>query len=245
MLSLSIHRFQPSLRVTDSLPCHPAYWASLNRCLHEHYSVISSDLRLQATHAAFQLQLATFHALHPHSGETPARPGFPSLRFYLESLLHEVGRNLLAPLGTMPFAEPPMISAAPSQVPPSHLTLLEQAETTVRYLRDNPHQWTHLGLAALQVRALADLQNAYALETGILAPSGDFTERAKLNASEISRLISQELDPLVGTHEAANPEFVADYQMARNPRHAGPPAPATASRVRTSMDTRKEVSLPN
>lgn len=201
--------------MTDSIPSSSTCWASLDECLHQHHSVIAGDLRLQAAHAAFQLQLATLRAIQPDSPAAQPGPSDSSVRAYLEFQLQEISANILQPASNDSVVADEKVSPTENSKPQ---TLLEQAEDTVRHLRDNPSLWTRFGLAALQVRALADLHNAYALETGALVPAGDLTERVKSATEEIGRLIRQELDPLVRAHEAGAPSFVADYRQARTPK---------------------------
>lgn len=236
--------------MTDPIYSHPAYWASLDRCLHQHHTLIASDLRLQAAHAALQLQLATYRVLHPDAAITHSSSDRSSLRGSLEFLLREVSENILTPAFRNDPEKPPVAAALPPQAGLADRTLLELAEDTVRFLRDHPSLWTQFGLAALQVRALADLHNAYAVETGELVPSGSREERSTLAVAEIARLIRQELDPLVRAHETGASHFVAAYQRARQSGSPGAssdskPASRPRGRFPFRFGRKAELTLPN
>lgn len=224
--------------MTESILSQSAAWAALNRCLHQHQAVITTDLRLQAAHAAFQLQLATLHALHP---STPnVAPGAGPVRASLEFVLREISSNLLIPAA----APTKLVAALPQRSGLEPRALLELAEDTVRFLRDNPDLWSQFGLASLQVRALADLQNAYALETGLQAPAGDLEDRTQAALSELSRLIRQELDTLIRAHEASSPVFVSDYRSARQPR-TDDESDRSRGRLFSRFRKKSELSLSN
>lgn len=224
--------------MTESILSQSASWAALNRCLHHHQPVIGSDLRLQAAHAAFQLQLATLHALHPNI--PGIAPGESLVRASLEFVLREISSNLLIPAA----APTSLVAALPQRNGLEPRELLELAEETVRFLRDNPSLWSQFGLAALQVRALADLQDAYALEAGMLAPAGDLEDRTRAALAEIGRLIRPELDTLVRAHETSSPAFVTAYREARQSQTEEESA-GSRSRIFSRFGKKTELTLSN
>ena len=201
--------------MTDKIPSQSACWTSLDQCLHDHHAVIAGDLRLQAAHAAFQLQLATLRAI---SIRAP-RQGVPTPRTTPCAAISNFCSARSPPIF---WPQPPQRFPARPGLPRRKAASIPSTCSSSRRIRfatcaTIPRCGSGSDWRPSRCGPWLTCTTPTLWKPAVLAPSGDLDERVKVVTGEIARLIGQELDPLVRAHSVSSPRFVADYQHAKNP----------------------------